>query len=161
MRTLHADGPFLPVLMWPFLGAHSCAESVLLFFHLKNFWHIVDLQCCANFCCTTKWFSYMCIHTHSLSDSFPTLIIPECWVEFFVLYSRSPLANYSRYLSVHMPIPEPQSLPPHSPPLVTIHFSKSCQSVSLLQISSFVTFLDSTYKWYPMMFAFHCLTNST
>ena len=34
-------------------------------------WSIADLQCCDNFCCTTRWFSYTCTHTHSFSDSFP------------------------------------------------------------------------------------------
>ena len=42
---------------------------------------------------------------------FPTQMITEYWVEVSVLYSRSPLAIYSIYISVQMPIPNPQSIP--------------------------------------------------
>ena len=78
-------------------------------------------------CCITEWFSYTCTHIHPLSDSFPTQIITEYWVEFSVLYGRSWLASLSIYQSVHMPNPNPQSIPPsHLSPLVTTAlFSKS------------------------------------
>ena len=36
--------------------------------------------------------------------------ITEYWIEFPVLYSRSPLANHSIYFSVHMSFPNPQSI---------------------------------------------------
>ena len=62
-----------------------------LYYFLKLFWSIIDLQCCDNFCCMKKWFSYTCTCIHSLSDSFPQQIITEYWVVFSVLYSRSPL----------------------------------------------------------------------
>ena len=47
--------------------------------------------------------------------------------KFSVLYSRSLLDNHSMYLSLHMPIPNPQSIPksPDLSPLVTISFAKS------------------------------------
>ena len=83
------------------------------------------------------------------SDSFPIQIITEYWVEFPVLYSRWPLASHSIYHSVHIPSPNPQSIPS----LLLISFGnrgffKVCESVSVLQISSFVSFFkkDSTYK---------------
>ena len=44
-------------------------------------------------------------------------MIAEYWIEFSVLYGRSPLANHSIYLSVPVPIPNPQSIPPPTPPL--------------------------------------------
>ena len=30
------------------------------FFFFKFYWSVVDLQCCDNFCCPTRWFSYTC-----------------------------------------------------------------------------------------------------
>ena len=80
-------------------------------------------------------------HIHSLSDSFPTQVIMEYWVEFFVLYIRSLLANHSIYRRVHMPISTPQSTPPHLPPLPfgNHNFFKVCESIYVLQISSFVS----------------------
>ena len=82
------------------------------FCFLKFHWRLVDLQSWDHFCCTTKWFSHTQTHIHSLLDSFPTNLITEHWVEFPVLYSRSPLANHSIDLHVHMPIPHPPSIPP-------------------------------------------------
>ena len=54
-------------------------------------------------------------------------MITEYQVEVSGLYTRSLLANHSIYLSVHMPIPTPQSIPPHPhlSLLVTISLSKS------------------------------------
>ena len=49
------------------------------------------------------------IHIHTsiffFSGSFPIQLSTEYWVEFPVLYSRSPLDNPSTDHSVHMPIP--------------------------------------------------------
>ena len=43
--------------------------------HLHDFccfdFFLILLEGCDNFCYTTKWLSYTCIHVHSLSDSFP------------------------------------------------------------------------------------------
>ena len=56
----------------------------------------------------------------------------EYCVGFSVLYSRYLLTNHSTYLSVHIPIPNPQSIPPTAPtpdlsPLVS--FSKSVRNI--------------------------------
>ena len=90
-----------------------------------------------------------CIHIHSVihvhtsisSRFFPPQMLTERCVEFSVLCSRSLSASHSTYLSVHEPIPNPSlSLPHHLSPLVTISFYKVRESVSVLQISSFVSF---------------------
>ena len=46
---------------------------------LKN-WSIVDLQCCINFCCIVKWFSYTYIYMHTFSYSFPLWLIIGYWI---------------------------------------------------------------------------------
>ena len=38
-------------------------------------------------------------------------MITKYWVKFLLLYSRSPMVSHSIYLSVHMLIPNPQSIP--------------------------------------------------
>ena len=78
-----------------------------------------------------------------------------------VLYNRSPLANCFIYLSVHMLITKPWSFPPtlQPVPFVNHRFFKIYETVSVLQISSFVYFFkDYTYGWNQMMFVF-CLTS--
>ena len=77
-----------------------------------------------------------------------------------MLYSRSPVASHSIYLSVHMPIPKPQSIPPTQPvPFGNHKFFKVCE-VCFCSATKLICILfkDSTCKWYPTMFVFHCLT---
>ena len=81
----------ISLLLYHFLFIHSSVDRYLVCLHvlaivnnaamntegtcifLKKFYRSkVDLQCCDNFCSTTKQFGYACTHIHSLSDSFPT-----------------------------------------------------------------------------------------
>ena len=123
---------------------HFSDYSISFFSFFKFYWNRVDLQCCDNFCYTTKWFSYTCIHILSFSDSFPIQAITEYRVESSVLYSRNPLAIHSIYRSVHMPIPHPQFIPSYLPPFPFDNHNKFvfkvCESVSVLQINSFASF---------------------
>ena len=44
----------------------------IIFIFLKFYPSAVDIQCCDNLYCATKWFIHTCTHIHSLLDSFPT-----------------------------------------------------------------------------------------
>ena len=77
---LHRGSPgghrhtFLEILIEssPYCPACNLSNTLLYWlFLLKFYWNMVDLQGCDHFCCTTKWFTYTCTHTYSLSDSFP------------------------------------------------------------------------------------------
>ena len=57
------------------------------------------------------------------------------------------------------PKPPVHPSPPPPVPFGNHKFFKVCESVSLVQISLFVLFLlDSTYKWFHVIFVFVCLT---
>ena len=95
-------------------------------YFLKFYWSIVDLQCCDNFCSSTAWFSYTYTHPFffkffSHKDYHRILGRVPC-----AIYILTLLASHSIYHSVHMPIPNPESIPPPDlSSLVTISlFSK-------------------------------------
>ena len=78
--------------------------------------HIVDLQCCINFCCTARWFSYT--HTHICRFflySFPLWFITGCWIWLSVVYSGTLLFIHSTYKSLHLLTPTSRSIPPPPP----------------------------------------------
>ena len=127
--------------------------GIIFYLIFMLYWRIVDLQYCVSFRCTTKLLSCTYTHIHSFSDSFP---ITEYWVEFPVLYSRSLWTIHSIYTSEYLSVPNSQSIPP-----LYLDNRKSafevCESVMFICI----IFLDSTYKWYHVVFVFLCLTYFT
>ena len=68
-------------------------------------------------------------------------------MEFPVVYSRSPLGSHSIDHSVHMSVPYPSpSLPTPPVPFGNHKFVfRVCESVSVLQISSFISFLKTPH----------------
>ena len=110
---------------------HQKYGYIILFFSFLN-WSIVDLQCW-NFFCRAKWFSYAYIYIlfHILFH-YGLLQDTECIVP--VLYSRTLLFIHSICNSLHLLVPNSQSIPPPLPfPLgnhrTVLHV---CESVSVL-----------------------------
>ena len=93
--------------------------KVFFFFN----WSTVDLQCCVDFCCTEKWFSYI----PSFSYSFPSHT--GCWIQLLVLCSRTSLFIHSLNTSLHLLIPNSQ-LFPHLLSHQSIFYV--CESICLL-----------------------------
>ena len=97
--------------------SHSSFLFIFFIFKvlLKQSWFIVLWLC--SYTCICIQFTCVNMYTHSVMHKYTSILFqilfPHRWsycVEFSVLYSRSPLANHSIYFSVHMPIPNPQSI---------------------------------------------------
>ena len=82
------------------------------------------------FCYTAKWFSYKYTHILHFKNSFPLWFIPGDWIEFPVLYSRTLLFIHPRYNSLHLLIPNSQSILP----LLLSHLvTTSCKEAALIE----------------------------
>ena len=118
MKTAHLTLSAL----WFLPGRPDCHTWVLLLFFFN--WSVVDLQCCANFCCTAKWFSYTYIyiytHTHFFFFNIPLWFIIGYSLWFSVLHSRTLLFIHSIHESLHLRTPASHSVSPPVPlPLAT------------------------------------------
>jgi len=131
---LHSYQQHMTILIFP-----KYLFSFFIHFYFLNFyWSTIDLQC-VSFKCTEKWNVYTYTYIHSFLDYFTILAITEYWVEFHVLCSRCLFVVYFIHSSVYMSIPISQliPLPPLSPSNHYLLFY-ICDSISVLQISSFV-----------------------
>ena len=70
-----------------------------------------------------------------------------------MLYNRSPVANHSIYLTVHMPIPIPHSNPPITPP-VPFGNDKFVFKFLIRQIIDLYVFVISFWKIIVSMWAY-------
>ena len=84
----------------------------------------------------------------------------EHWVEFSVLYSSSLLASHSIDLCAHVPVPTPSPPHPSPVPFGNHKFSKVCEYVSALQISSFVSFVLDYFEISATLYKMKILTIS-
>ena len=124
---LHCETLLKIILLFGVLPFVSCQIKFTCIYPKHPFFvrFTVDLQFCDNFCHTAKWFSYACTHIHSLRF-FSHINYHRIWVVFSVPYSRSPLANYPIHFTVHMQMPNPQSILPC--PTCLLWWSYVCQS---------------------------------
>ena len=104
------------------------------------------------------------IKPHELADysfffllySFPLRFIAGHRIQFCLLYSSTLLFIHSLYDRSHLLTPTSPSLP-QTPPPWQPRVCSLCPWVCFCFIGSFV--LDSTYKWYHMVFVFLFLTS--
>ena len=132
-----------------------------IFYYYWFHWSIVTLQRCVHVYYTAKWISYTCSCISSFLDFLAIYITTEHWEEFPVLHSRSLLVMCFMYSSMSMWILMSQFITPHFFPLVTISFFSTLYVCSVNKFICTIFFLDSTCKWYHMIFVILCLTYFT
>ena len=72
----------------------------LWWYSFKN-WRIVDLQCCVNFCCMAKWFSYtyICIYIHTHTHTHTR------WYSLNIVLASNKFEKTALYISKFFPSP--------------------------------------------------------
>ena len=85
-------------------GLQKSSNTIFLCFNFLNFnWRIIALQCCADFCHTTRWINHKYTYVPSLLNLTPTPYI-EHQIEHPVLHSNFPLAIYFTYGNVYVSV---------------------------------------------------------
>ena len=108
---------YLDLWIWFYERSKFVWRATFLIFCSLFYWSIVDLQCCVNFYCTAKWFSYTYIYIyieierHSFSHSSPLWFITGYGLQFPVPYSRILLYIHSIYCGLHLLTPDSHSVP--------------------------------------------------
>ena len=145
--------------IWIFLSKLNVLKAreyiFILFFSLS----IVDLQCLL-ISAVQQSNSVVCvcvciyIHTHTFSYSFPLWFITGYRIQFAVLYNRTLLFIHSIYTSLHLLIPNSQSIPSPAPPwqqvcsIQTVYLL--CPSRSLkLTVHAYSKHLIASYRKMP------------
>ena len=103
-------------------------------------WSLVSLQCSVSFHCIAKWIS--CTYTYiPLFFGFPSHLAHHKVLSRVPCYMATSNMLSILYIVVYRSIPVSQFIYPH-PLCVSIFVLYICISISVFQISSFVSFLD-------------------
>ena len=108
-----------------------------------------------NLCCTSKWFSITYIH--SSLYSFPLWFITGYWIQFPVLY-RWTLFIHAICNTLHLLIPNSQSIPSYIPPPLATTSLFSVSVGLFRRLMHLCHILDPTYKCYRIVSVFLWLT---
>jgi len=110
-------------------------------FFFKFYWSVIDLQGWNNFCCTTVIQLY--IYTYPFSFRFCSHIDHRILGRVLCALQQVPIGQSFHIPQCAYPSPKPLVHSSHPPPPVSLgnhKFFKVCDSISVLQISSFVSF---------------------
>ena len=117
---------------WNFLGNYH-------FVYFFSLWCSYFIFCFFPAVHISGWFSYTYIYyIHNFSYFFPLLFITGCCTWFPVLYSRTSLLIHSIYNSLHLLIPNSQSIPSSFSLPFGNHPNLFSMSVSLVLFHKFI-----------------------
>ena len=138
----------------------------ICFLNLFFYQGIVDLQWSQFLLYRIVTLSYMYIYMYIFFFSYYLLIrsIPRVQIQFLVLQSRTSLLINSKCNSLYLPTANSPSMPLNPPPLPwQPQVCSLCLQVCFCFMDRFhlCHILDSTYRWYHIVFAFHFLTYFT
>ena len=129
------------------------SRLVSVFSYFFNFyWSMLDLQC-VNFCGTANWFRYT--HIYILSHILFFYGLSQDTEYSSLCYTLGPCClSITNKIALHLPNPK---LPVSSPTLGNLRSVLCVHESPALQIVPLYHILDSTYKWYHVLFVFSWL----